>query len=85
MDCGARSVMISLISMMPELSVNSWDSVGQLEHTAGHTLDKELAISGLITFAAVVLKVHHSTALIMDLEDTTAGILKMLVFSAHVS
>ena len=78
--------MISSISMTPMLSVSSWDSLGQLEHTTGHTLDgKYLAESGLITFAAVALKVHHFTALIMDLEDTTAGIGKMLVFSVHVS
>ena len=82
---GALSVMIGLISMMPQLSVGSWDSLRQLEHTAGHTLDKEVAIFGLMTFAVVAVKVHHFTALIVDLEFITADILKMLVFGAHVS
>ena len=82
---GAPSVMTGLISMMPELSVGSWDSLGQLEHTTGHILDKELAVFGLITFAVVAGKVHHFTALIMDSEFITADILKMLVLCAHVS
>ena len=54
-------------------------------YASEHTLEKELVVSGLITFAVVTVIVHHFTVLTLDLEFTTVFIVKMLVFSAHVS
>ena len=82
---GALSVMITLTLMMPMLSASFWDSLGPLQHTAMHTLEKEVALSGLIIFTVLALKPHHWTALMVDLEFTTANIMKMLVLNANVS
>ena len=85
MDIGVLSVMTTLISMMPMYSASSWGSLAPLQQKKAHFLDREVVVSGLIISAVLVLKPHHSTAHIMDLEFTTASIMKMLVFSAHVS
>ena len=82
---GTLSIMISLISMMSMLSASFWDSLGPYVHIAMHTLEKEVDLYLLIIFAVLALKTHYFTALILDLEFTTANIMKMLVFSAHVS
>ena len=77
--------MITLISMMPMLSASFWDSLGPQQHIATRTSEMEVALSGLIIFTVLALKPHYSTAPIVDLEFTTASIMKMLVFSAQVS
>jgi len=82
---GALSAMITLISIRLMLSASSWGSLGLQQHIAGHTLEKEVVLSGLIILTALALKVHHFTVLIMDLDFTTASMMKMLVFSVHVS
>ena len=85
MELGALSVMITLISMMPKYSASSWGFLAPLQREEAHSLDREVVVSGLIILAVLVLKAHHFTALIMDLEFTTASMMKMLLFSAHVS
>jgi len=67
------------------LSASSWGSLGLQQQKTRHTLEKEVVLFGLIIFTVLALKVHHFTALIMDLDFTTVGMMKMLVFSVHVS
>ena len=85
MELGALSVMITLISTMPKYSASSWGSLTPLQQKKAHSSDREMILSGLITLAVLVLKAHHFTVLIVDLEFRTASTMKMLVFSAHVS
>jgi len=85
LQIGVLSVMITLISILLMLSASSWGSLGLQQHIARHILEKEVVLSGLIILTVLALKVHRFTAHIMDLEFTTVGMMKMLVFSVHVS
>ena len=77
--------MITLISILLMLSATSWGFPGLQQHIARHTLEKEVVLFGLIILTVLARKVHHFTALIMDLDFTTVGVMKMLVFSVHVN